>query len=414
MQVAVATRLCMKIGKPKQNAKVTLQPRIGAIMQETSRFSVPMRRHPARAKLLNLSLNIGLRAASFGLLVYPCAHVFVNMLPVDRKSAVVPHAFFQGDGFRPDETIPFTQSSSNDEARGGQNRRKGGVDEIDEDSAVFNTGDFNPYEILDLSPFDDVGEDELRAAFRKQAKIFHPDVPGTGDTEKFQLIKRAVEELASLGMIGEWKRKPAAVINRKERGQTVSEDYWELRGRDFFAELETELTDELKMRFNESDKDLSDEQLRGRFQKEDEFWEEFRARQADQEVFDRVKDWIEKKREQRRLLLRQRLRGVSQGSGDADVPSEPASPRTLRMVEQRIGQWLGLPRNMLTDMTLDEIGFFDPSSWDDVSVCLMLLEEDFNADLVAVMEKKGESSKIQLPDWVKTIADFADFVELKL
>ena len=70
--------------------------------------------------------------------------------------------------------------------------------------------------------------------------------PKQGDTERFQLIRRAVEELASLGMVGEWKSKVAEPINRKERGQTVSEDYWELRGRDFFAELETELTDELE------------------------------------------------------------------------------------------------------------------------------------------------------------------------
>ena len=345
------------------------------------------------------------------LLVGHFAQSFVNV-KVGSKSRMDLNAFFQGDGFRPGETIPFSQSSANDETK-GRNRRKGGDDEIDEDAAVFNTGDFNPYEILDISPFDDIGEDELRAAFRTQAKIYHPDVPKTGDAERFQQIKRAVEELASLGMLGEWKTKVAAPIDRKERGQTVSEDYWELRGRDFFAELETELTDEMKMRFNESDKDLSDDQLRGRLRKENEFWDELRARQADQDVLDRVTDWMEKKREQRRLLLRQRLRGVGQ-SKEVSAPSESASAKTLQTVEHRIAQWLGLPRSMMTDMTLEEMGFFDPSSWDDVSVCLMLLEEDFNANLVNVLEKKGEAGKVQLPSWVKTLSDFADFVELKL
>mmetsp|Transcript_67247 Transcript_67247/g.157760 ORF Transcript_67247/g.157760 Transcript_67247/m.157760 type:complete len:371 (+) Transcript_67247:42-1154(+) len=367
--------------------------------------------HGARRGRLKLCSSFLCSVASV-LLLQDQVHNFVNTNSLQRKANLVHHAFFQGDGFRPDETIPFSQSSTNDEAKGG-NRRKGGADEIDEDSAIFNTGEFNPYEILDVSPFDDIGEDELRAAFRKQAKIYHPDVPKTGDTERFQLIRRAVEELASLGMVGEWKSKVAEPINRKERGQTVSEDYWELRGRDFFAELETELTDELKMRFNESDKDLSDDQLRGRFQKENEYWEELRARQADLDVLDRVQDWMEKKREQRRLLLRQRLRGVTR-SRELDIPSEPASPKTLQIVERRIAQWIGLPESMLTDMTLDEIGFFDPSSWDDVSVCLMLLEEDFDTDLVNVLEKKGETGKIQLPQWVKTISDFADFVELKL
>jgi len=328
--------------------------------------------------------------------------------------AISLNAFFQGDGFRPDETIPFTQSSTNDEADDGKrNKRKGGVDEIDEDSDVFNTGVFNPYEILDLSPMDEIGEDELRAAFRKQAKIYHPDVPKTGDTEKFQMIKKAVEELASLGMIGEWRGKvPSPRSQRKERGQTVSEDYWELRGRDFFAELETELTDELKMRFNESDKDLTLEQLRLRRVKEDEYWAELQIRQADKKILERVDDWIDKKREQRRLLLRQRLRG----SGEPETTrSRRASSETLQTVENRIAQWLGLPSTMLSlDMTLDELGFFDAESWGDVAVCLMLLEDEFKKSIVNIVEKRGQPTTVQLPGWVETVGDFADFVENRL
>lgn len=277
----------------------------------------------------------------------------------------------------------------------------------------FNTGVFNPYEILDLSPMDEIGEDELRTAFRKQAKIYHPDVPKTGDAEKFQLIKKAVEELASLGMLGEWRgRVPSPRSQRKERGQTVSEDYWELRGRDFFAELETELTDELKMRFNESDKDLTMEQIRGRRIKEDEYWAELQIRQADKKVLERVEDWIQQKREQRRLLLRERLRG----SGAPETErSRKASLETLQMVEKRIAQWLGLPSTMLSlDMTLDELGFFDAASWDDVAVCLMLLEEEFEKNIVNIVEKKGQPTTVQLPSWVETVEDFADFVENKL
>ncbi|CAL1146101.1 unnamed protein product [Cladocopium goreaui] len=360
---------------------------------------------------------------------YACMHAFLFFLPhcwegnveLDfvsmrtwRRRVAPLNAFFQGDGFRPDETIPFSQSSTNDETTDGKrNKRKGGVDEIDEDSDVFNTGVFNPYEILDLSPMDEIGEDELRTAFRKQAKIYHPDVPKTGDAEKFQLIKKAVEELASLGMLGEWRgRVPSPRSQRKERGQTVSEDYWELRGRDFFAELETELTDELKMRFNESDKDLTMEQIRGRRIKEDEYWAELQIRQADKKVLERVEDWIQQKREQRRLLLRERLRG----SGAPETErSRKASLETLQMVEKRIAQWLGLPSTMLSlDMTLDELGFFDAASWDDVAVCLMLLEEEFEKNIVNIVEKKGQPTTVQLPSWVETVEDFADFVENKL
>ena len=337
---------------------------------------------------------------------------FVNIFHAKqpRRQPLRLNAFFQGDGFRPDETIPFTQSSTND-ATG--KRRKGGVDEIEDDSEIFNTGVFNPYEILDLSPMDEIGADELRAAFRKKAKIYHPDVPKTGDAEKFQLIKKAVEELASLGMLGEWSgRVPSPRSQRKERGQTVSEDYWELRGRDFFAELETELTDELKMRFNESDKDLTMEQIRGRRQKEDEYWAELQIRQADQKILDRVETWMQQKREQRRLLLREKLRG----SGPSEtIRSVKASSKTLATVERRISQWLGLPSAMFSiDMTLEELGFFDASSWEDVAVCLMLLEEEFGTNLVNVLEKKGQPTTIQLPNWVDTVRDFADFVENKL
>lgn len=332
---------------------------------------------------------------------------FVNVRLGEARKGSMLKAFFQGDGFRPDETVPFTQSGSGETK---QTRRKGGVDEIDEDSDVFNTGVFNPYEILDLSPLEDIGEEELRAAFRKQAKRYHPDVPRTGDAEKFQLIKKAVEELASLGMIGEWRGKiPNGRSQRKERGQTVSEDYWELRGRDFFAELETELTDELKMRFNESDKDLTLEQLQGRKKKEDEYWQELQIRQADQKVLDRVGDWMEKKREERRLILRQRLRGVVKPEPDRE---ERASKEIMRTVERRISQWLGLPKAMFSvDMTLEEIGFLDGSSWDDVAVCLMLLEEETGKSFVNMVEKKDLPTTLQLPKWVKTVEDLADFVQ---
>ena len=323
-------------------------------------------------------------------------------------------AFFQGDGFRPDETIPFTQSSTNEEGRDGKKTKtKGGVDEIEDDSEIFNTGVFNPYEILDLSPMDEIGADDLRAAFRKKAKIYHPDVPKTGDAEKFQLIKKAVEDLASLGMIGEWSSKiPSRTSQRKERGQTLNEDYWELRGRDFFAELETELTDELRMRFNESDQGLTMEQIRGRRMKEEEYWQELQIRQADQQILERVDTWIQQKRDQRRLLLRQKLRG----SGAMETQrSVKATAETLQIVEHRISQWLGLPSTMFTlDMSLDELGFFDASSWDDVAVCLMLLEEELGRNIVNVVEKKGQPTTIQLPEWVETVEDFADFVENKL
>ena len=50
---------------------------------------------------------------------------------------------------------------------------------------------------------------------------------------------------------------------------------------------------------------------------------------------------------------------------------------------------------------------------DDVAVCLMLLEEEFEKNIVNIVEKKGQPTTVQLPSWVETVEDFADFVENK-
>ena len=41
--------------------------------------------------------------------------------------------------------------------------------------------------------------------------------------------------------------------------------------------------------------------------------------------------------------------------------------------------------------------FFDAASWDDVAVCLMFLEEEFEKNIVNIVEKKGQPTTVQLP-----------------
>lgn len=52
----------------------------------------------------------------------------------------------------------------------------------------------DPYTVLGLPP-GTVDEDAVRTAFRRLAKVYHPDVPQTGDIMKFQEIQTAAQQL---------------------------------------------------------------------------------------------------------------------------------------------------------------------------------------------------------------------------
>eukprot|EP00930_Biecheleria_cincta_P006070 TRINITY_DN107048_c0_g1_i1.p1 TRINITY_DN107048_c0_g1~~TRINITY_DN107048_c0_g1_i1.p1 ORF type:complete len:250 (-),score=52.95 TRINITY_DN107048_c0_g1_i1:667-1416(-) len=54
---------------------------------------------------------------------------------------------------------------------------------------------FNAIQVLELEP--DASKAEVRSAFRRLAKIYHPDVVGTGDATKFQAILQAANVLSS-------------------------------------------------------------------------------------------------------------------------------------------------------------------------------------------------------------------------
>lgn len=335
----------------------------------------------------------------------------------------------RSDGFDPEsKDAPFGASfgANTEEDEEREEKRKEGTggqafDEVNENNKVYDTG-WDPYVVLDISPMDDIDEDALRAAFRKLAKKFHPDVPKTGSREKFDDLRRAVEELSSLNMLGlkTWNAKVPHLnqINRPERGQTVSEDFWELRGRDFFAELETELTDDLRRGFNESDLLLTNDQLKGRLILESGYWEERENLKVDLEIGERAEEWKKGKLEERKLLIRERLRG-----GGSTAPRQisrlsfkPKS-RTFQIVQVRVAQWLGIPDSMvLEEMSLVELGFFDEETWDDLAGMLMLLEEDFRKSYLIELasQKRGLPPRVDLPKWVVTLSDFACFIDAKI
>ncbi|CAK9066770.1 unnamed protein product [Durusdinium trenchii] len=60
----------------------------------------------------------------------------------------------------------------------------------------------NPYDVLGLSRSSNY--DDIRAAFRKLARTYHPDVPGTGDEDRFRSIREALEELGTEAGRARW------------------------------------------------------------------------------------------------------------------------------------------------------------------------------------------------------------------
>lgn len=57
----------------------------------------------------------------------------------------------------------------------------------------------------------------VRTAFRRLAKVYHPDVPSTGDSAMFQAVLQAAEELSTRSGRSRWQVKPSAVRHASHR-----------------------------------------------------------------------------------------------------------------------------------------------------------------------------------------------------
>ena len=53
----------------------------------------------------------------------------------------------------------------------------------------------DPRKVLGLAPMLELTEDRITAAFRSQSKIYHPDVPGTGNADKWRELREAHDML---------------------------------------------------------------------------------------------------------------------------------------------------------------------------------------------------------------------------
>lgn len=292
------------------------------------------------------------------------------------------------------------------------NLRNEDEDVSDQDDDEDEEQEFDPFRVLGISKAATIDEQLLRKTYRKLAKIYHPDVPKTGNAEKFEDIKFAVEELGSVQRRAFYmtQARSGAKNARMPRGQTLMEDFWEFRSRDFFAEIELELAQELQG-FGGFGQEHSSDQTEGPQDTFKTYWAEFQQKQSSPE--EDLLDWMEKKRKQRQIMIRKKLRGTNPLRNQAKKAAMKASESTLIKVREIIAAWLGTPLTMLTpDQNLQELGFFNAEAWPDVSQCLMCLEYSFgNDELVDVNAKAASGRIVQLPQWVKTVAHFADFIQ---
>jgi len=71
----------------------------------------------------------------------------------------------------------------------------------------------NPFTILDLER--DADDTDVSAAFRRLSKIYHPDVPITGDAAQFNSLKQAASELGTLRGRKFWRMLPAEISRKR-------------------------------------------------------------------------------------------------------------------------------------------------------------------------------------------------------
>ncbi|CAK0841400.1 unnamed protein product [Prorocentrum cordatum] len=77
-------------------------------------------------------------------------------------------------------------------------------------------GSANPYDVLGL-PRTAATSSEVRAAFREMAKLYHPDVPGTGDSDRFLAAREAADALATPEGRAKWARQQPRAHRQRRR-----------------------------------------------------------------------------------------------------------------------------------------------------------------------------------------------------
>lgn len=222
----------------------------------------------------------------------------------------------------------------------------------------------DPRSVLGLAPGTS-DEAEVRAAFRKLAKTYHPDVPGTGDAVRFQAVQEAAQQLldgsgqgASLDSIFNWA--PAGSMSRTASAARAPPSS--------------------------------------------------AARPLEQDAFAASRGTrvdVKACAARRRKDLRK--------TGKITAITHTASPETLERIQGVMSRTLGSPPEALNPaMPLEAVGVGLEQGcvgFQHVANFFMAVEEEFDIEIVRILV--GTWMKLDMPNEVQTIQDFANFVESK-
>jgi len=212
-------------------------------------------------------------------------------------------------------------------------------------------------------------ESEVRSAARRLIKLYHPDVPGTGDTDKFQAVQQAAQQLlepgagayleSSLERVYQWSSTPSHTHSSSSQrpassaAQTLQQaDYAGSRGA-------------------------------------------------------RVDVAVCASRRRPDLRKTPKLKAVTHA----------ATPETLAAVQRVLARQLGVPEEAaVPGMPLEQLGFYlegqGSIGFQYVADTVMGLEEEFGVELLTILVRTWV--KFSAPESVSTVQDLADFVESKV
>lgn len=254
--------------------------------------------------------------------------------------------------------------------------------------------------------------DEGRLAFRRLTKVYHPDIPTTGNVEKFLDLLWAVKILA-----------------RREEMDDLLEQYREVEARTKGNRLKDDKRFRVGLDFNVEFGDWFEEVYVTPWDKAAERRLSSGAMQLPagvaeagrQQAFMRkrmLQQWLEQKKRRRRLRLRSKLGraskkrepGTSEEAAGEVAPgaSEDTVAKVCAALSRHCGQEVEV--DMAYDTALINLGFVREYA-DDLMEVIMTLEEEFNVELADIVQG---SIKFDLPRQVASVGDLAAFVEAKM
>lgn len=231
----------------------------------------------------------------------------------------------------------------------------------------------DPYTVLGLAP-GTRDEKEVRRAARRLVKLYHPDVPGTGDAEKFQEVQNAIKSLmepgtanyqlqSSLEKVYHWSANPAHSHRYGSQAPPSSA-----------------------------------------------------AKPLVQNDFANSRH-VHGARVDVAAVAARRRTDLKKGPKLKHVTHE-ATPETLARVQAALSASLGAPlESVAPGAVLEQLGFIleghtGTIGYQPVAEAALALEEEFGVELMSILVRTW--IKFSAPEGIYTVQDMANFVESKL